>query len=63
MAIKYLVGLDIDGNIELNSNQIKEVRIDNLAADPTGSAGRIYYNTSSTKLRYYNIENRFDTKK
>ena len=54
MAIKYLVGLDIDGNIELNSNQIKEVRIDNLAADPTGSAGRIYYNTSSTKLRYYN---------
>ena len=54
MAIKYLVGLDVDGNIELNSNQIKEVRIDNLAADPTGSAGRIYYNTSSTKLRYYN---------
>ena len=54
MAIKYLVGLDIDGNIELNSNQIKEVRIDNLSADPTGSAGRIYYNTSSTKLRYYN---------
>ena len=54
MAIKYLVGLDVDGNIELNSNQIKEVRIDNLAADPTGSAGRIYYNTGSTKLRYYN---------
>lgn len=54
MAIKYLVGLDVDGNIDLNSNQIKEVRIDNLAADPTGSAGRIYYNTSSTKLRYYN---------
>ena len=40
MAIKYLVGLNIDGNIDLNSNQIKEVRIDNLAADPTGSAGR-----------------------
>ena len=54
MAIKYLVGLDIDGNIDLNSNQIKEVRIDNLAADPTGSAGRIYYNTGTNVLKFYN---------
>ena len=54
MAIKSLVGLDIDGNIDLNSNQIKEVRIDNLAADPTGSAGRIYYNTGTNVLKFYN---------
>ena len=54
MAIKYLVGLNIDGNIDLNSNQIKEVRIDNLAADPTGSAGRIYYNTGTNVLKFYN---------
>jgi hypothetical protein len=54
MAIKYLVGLDIDGNIDLNSNQIKEVRIDNLSADPTGSLGRIYYNTGTNVLKFYN---------
>ena len=54
MAIKYLVGLDIDGNIDLNANQIKEVRIDNLASDPTGSLGRIYYNTGSNVLKFYN---------
>ena len=54
MAIKYLVGLDIDGYIDLNSNQIKEVRIDNLSADPTGSLGRIYYNTGSNVLKFYN---------
>ena len=54
MAIKYLVGLDIDGNIDLNANQIKEVRIDNLASDPTGSLGRIYYNTGANVLKFYN---------
>ncbi len=54
MAIKYLVGLDIDGNIDLNANQIKEVRIDNLAADPTGSLGRMYYNTGTNVLKFYN---------
>jgi len=54
MAIKYLVGLDIDGNIDLNSNQIKEVRIDNLAADPAGSLGRMYYNTGTNVLKFYN---------
>jgi hypothetical protein len=54
MAIKYLVGLDIDGNIDLNSNQIKEVRIDNLASDPTGSVGRLYYNTTGNVLKFYN---------
>ena len=54
MAINFLSGLNIDGNIELNSNQIKEVRIDNLSAAPTGSLGRIYYDDSTNKLRLYN---------
>jgi len=54
MAIQFLTGLNIDGNIDLNSNQLKEVRIDNIGSAPTGSLGRIYYDTSSNKLRLYN---------
>ena len=54
MAIQFLSGLNIDGNIDLNSNQIKEVRIDNLSAAPTGSLGRIYYDDATNKLRLYN---------
>ena len=54
MAIQFLNGLNIDGNIDLNSNQIKEVRIDNESSAPTGSLGRIYYDTTTSKLRLYN---------
>jgi len=53
MAINFLTGLNVDGNIDLNSNQLKEVRIDNLTSAPTGSLGRIYYDTTTTKLRLY----------
>jgi len=55
MAIQFLSGLDVDGNITLqNSAQLKSARIDNRSSDPTGSTGRIYYNTSKNKLRLYN---------
>ena len=54
MAIQFLTGLNIDGNIDLNSNQLKEVRIDNENSAPSGSLGRIYYDTSTSKLRLYN---------
>ena len=55
MAIQFLSGLDVDGNITLqNSAQIKAARIDNEASDPAGSLGRIYYNTNTNKLRLYN---------
>ena len=54
MAIQFLTGLNVDGNIDLNSNQLKEVRIDNESSAPTGSLGRIYYDTTSNKLRLYN---------
>ena len=54
MAIQFLTGLNIDGNIDLNSNQLKEVRIDNESSAPSGSLGRIYYDTTSSKLRLYN---------
>ena len=54
MAIQFLTGLNIDGDIDLNSNQLKEVRIDNIGSAPTGSLGRIYYDTGTNKLRLYN---------
>ena len=55
MAIQFLSGLNVDGNITLeNSAQLKAARIDNLSSDPSGSLGRIYYNTSTNKLRLYN---------
>lgn len=54
MAIQFLTGLNVDGNIDLNSNQLKEVRIDNESSAPTGSLGRIYYDTTSSRLRLYN---------
>ena len=54
MAIQFLSGLNVSGNIDLNSNQLKEVRIDNENSAPTGSLGRIYYDTSTSKLRLYN---------
>ena len=54
MAIQFLSGLNVSGNIDLNSNQLKEVRIDNENGAPTGSLGRIYYDTGTSKLRLYN---------
>lgn len=55
MAIQFLTGLDVDGNISLqNSAQLKAARIDNIGSDPSGTLGRIYYNTSTNKLRLYN---------
>jgi len=52
--INFLTGIDVKGNIDLNSNELKEVRIDNESSAPTGSLGRIYYDTGTNKLRLYN---------
>ena len=51
--INTLAGLNIKGNIDLNNNQLKEIVIDNLISDPTGTEGKIYYNTATNKLRLY----------
>ena len=49
MAIRYL------NNISLESNQIQNVRLQNLASDPTAlGTGQIIYNTSSNSLKYWN---------
>lgn len=55
--IKYLVGLDVDGNINLNTNELQFASIHPLAANPTSpspSIGQTYWNTGSDELRIYN---------
>lgn len=48
MAIKFL------DNIDLESNEIQDVAVENVSSDPSGFAGRIIFNTSSNTLKYYN---------
>ena len=47
MAIK------IYNDITLDSNQIKDVSLERLSANPTGFEGQIYYNTAENAIRYY----------
>ncbi len=53
MAVQFLTGLDVQGNIDLNVNQLQNVVIQPLGADPAGTAGRIYYNSGTNKLKLY----------
>ena len=48
MAIKFL------DNIDLESNEIQDVAVENLSSDPAGFSGRIIFNTTSNTLKYYN---------
>lgn len=52
--IKYLAGLDIDGNITLNGNQLIGAAINSGASNPTGVTGQLFYNTGDDKLKIYN---------
>jgi len=50
MAIQFV------NNLDLNNNYLEEVAIENLSTDPSGAnsvEGKIYYNTSTDKLRLY----------
>jgi len=40
-------------DINLRGNELKEVSLEKLANDPTGYDGRIYYNTGTNSIRYY----------
>ena len=52
--IKYLAGLDIDGNINLNKNSLNNIAIQALASNPSSPVtAQLYYNTSDNKLRIY----------
>ena len=55
--IKYLVGLDVDGNINLNTKELQFASIHPLAANPSSPApsiGQTYWNTADDELRVYN---------
>ena len=55
--IKYLVGLDVDGNINLNTKELQFASIHPLAANPSSPApsiGQTYWNTANDELRVYN---------
>ena len=54
MAVQFLTGLNVNGNININTNQLQNVVIQPLATDPAGIDGRIYYNSGTNKLKIYN---------
>lgn len=48
MPVKKIIhDLDLDGN------ELKNITIDKLAADPPLTVGRMWYNTTDNKLKYY----------
>ena len=51
--IKFLVDLDIQGNVDLNDHELQNFKIQHLATDPSGVEGQIYYNTTSNIIKYY----------
>jgi hypothetical protein len=54
MAVQFLTGLNVNGNININTNQLQNAVIQPLATDPAGITGRIYYNSGTNKLKIYN---------
>ena len=54
MAIQFLTGLNVQGNVNLNESQLQNFIVHPLAANPTGIAGRLYYNSSINALKLYN---------
>ena len=41
-------------NIDLNDNQLLNIKLQHLSSDPTGVEGQIYYNTSDNEVKFYN---------
>jgi hypothetical protein len=55
MAIKFLNNIDLQGSLDLNSNELIDARLKNASSNPSGaSAGQIYYNTNDNAIRVYN---------
>jgi hypothetical protein len=54
MALQFLTGLDVQGNINLSKNELQNAVVQNLAVAPgTPLAGQIYFDTVLDKLRLY----------
>lgn len=41
-------------DIDLSNNQLLQARFENLASDPAGTIGRVYYNTTLNQPKYFN---------
>jgi hypothetical protein len=54
MALNFLTGLDIKGNVDLNKKELQNAVIQNLGTAPSGPLeGQIYYDTGVDKLKLY----------
>ena len=55
MAINFLTGLDVKGNINLNRKELQNAVIQNLGTDPTTGnvIGQIIFNTTDDTLKQY----------
>ena len=53
MAIGYLT------NIDLNNNQVKDFKIDNVTSDPTGLSGegQMIYRTDTNQMKFHTGSN------
>ena len=57
MALNFLTGLDVKGNINLNKNELQNAVIQNLGTAPASPVeGQIYYDSTAgdKKLYFYN---------
>jgi hypothetical protein len=56
MALNFLTGLDVQGNIDLNKKELQNAVIQNLATDPAvgvSIVGQIIFNTSDDTLKQF----------
>ncbi len=55
MALNFLTSLDVEGNININQNELRNAVVQNLGTAPgTPLAGQIYYDTGTNKIKLYN---------
>lgn len=45
--------MNLESFLSLQSNELRNFRIQNLTSDPAGYAGRMYYNSVSNRIRYH----------
>lgn len=43
---------NIHTHLDLNSNEIRDVRLEHLESDPAAASGRVYYNSKTREVRY-----------